>query len=554
MSTLYRKYRPQNFKEVVGQNHIKITLSHEIEAGKIAHAYLFCGPRAVGKTTLSRVFAKSVNCLERKEGTHESCGKCSNCLEISDGSSIDIIEIDAASHTGVDNVRENIINASRITPSKSKYKVFIIDEVHMLSISAFNALLKILEEPPKHVIFILCTTEIHKVPSTIVSRCQRFDFKKIGMSDVITKLSYIAQKEELDIDKKVLEMIAKKSEGHMRDAESIFGQIISISGTKKISKEDAELIVPSSTFEEAVSLVSFLSLKDVAKSIILVNKMLDDGINLKNFLDDLIEVLRKMMFIKINPSLDNKVGAELGENIDAEILKILKTIELEQIVSSIEYFSDAKLKLKNSFIIQLPIEIAIIKICNKATSQNVEVQTKKIVNNQAISSATSNTIKIDTDIIENNTNSGANINLEQINAKWSEVLMQIKKINHSLVLVVQASKPKEIVGSTLRLSTKYKFHKDRIEDISIKILLEKVLHSVFGRKIQVEAVVDENLEIQNNKTENKTSPASENIPSELSVGTNVSGPTSGGEQSGEKKDNNMMNNLLKNFGGKVVNG
>ena len=550
MTTLYRKYRPQNFKEVVGQNHIKITLSHEIEAGKIAHAYLFCGPRAVGKTTLSRVFAKSVNCLDRKEGSHESCGKCANCLEISNGSSIDIIEIDAASHTGVDNVRENIINASRITPSKSKYKVFIIDEVHMLSISAFNALLKILEEPPKHIIFILCTTEIHKVPSTIVSRCQRFDFKKIGMSDVIAKLSYIAQKEGLDIDKKVLEMIAKKSEGHMRDAESLFGQIISISNTKKISKEDAELIVPSSTFEEAVSLVNFLSSGDVAKSIILVNKLLDDGINLKNFLDDLIEVLRKMMFVKVNPSLDNKVGIELGENMDSEISKILKNMELGQIITSIEYFSDAKLKLKNSFIIQLPIELAIIKICNKPIQQNVEPQIKKPVANQVLNVSTNNTSKADADIIEKTVDTGVNINLEQINAKWSEVLLQIKKINHSLVLVIQASKPKEVIGSTLRLSTKYKFHKDRIEDISIKVLLEKVLHGVFGKKILVEAVVDENLETQDIKTENRDVP----IPGEGSSSAVIpDGQTEKVIQTEEKKDNKMMNNLLKNFGGKVVN-
>src|SRR3989339_1510562 len=177
---LYRKYRPKNFSDVTNQNHIKITLQHEIESNHLGHAYLFCGPRGTGKTTLARLLAKAVNCLDLKNN-YEPCNECDSCKEILEHRSLDIIEIDAASHTGVDNVRENIINNARFTPAKSKYKVFIIDEVHMLSISAFNALLKILEEPPKEVIFILCTTEVHKIPATIISRCQRFDFKRISV-------------------------------------------------------------------------------------------------------------------------------------------------------------------------------------------------------------------------------------------------------------------------------------------------------------------------------------------------------------------------------------
>ncbi len=539
MSTLYRKYRPQNFKEVVGQNHIKITLSHEIEAEKIAHAYLFCGPRAVGKTTLARVFAKSINCLDRKKGAYESCGVCSNCLDVNEAKSIDLIEIDAASHTGVDNVRENIINASRVTPSKSKYKVFIIDEVHMLSISAFNALLKILEEPPQHVIFILCTTEVHKIPSTIISRCQRFDFKKINISDMVSKLSYISQKENLDIDKKVLEAIARKSDGYMRDAESLFGQVISVSGSKKITKEDAELIVPSNTYEEAVSLVEFLSAKDVAKSILLVNKLLNDGINLVNFLDDLIEVLRKLMFVKINPSLDGKVGTELGENLEQSITKISKKIELNQVISSIEKFLEAKLKIKNSFIVQLPLEVAIIKICSTAPIQSSYPEPTKTISSSNTEKITTPSNETSSPAIEKTLEPSASISLEEINSRWSEVLTQIKKINHSLVLVIQASKPKEIVGSTLRLSTKYKFHKDRIEDISIKALIENVLHGIFGRKLVVEAIVDEQLQTKTPVAEKKE--------------VNIPGESLDNENSEKGKDSNMMNNLLKTFGGKVIN-
>ena len=184
---LYRKYRPVRFSDLVGQNHIRITLQNELEQDRVAHAYLFSGPRGVGKTTTARLLAKAVNCKDRKDS--EACEKCDFCKEISQGKSLDVIEIDAASHTGVDNVRENIIENSRFTPQRLKYKVFIIDEVHMLSLSAFNALLKTLEEPPEHVIFILATTEIHRVPETIISRCQRFDFKRVSVDDLVKRMS-----------------------------------------------------------------------------------------------------------------------------------------------------------------------------------------------------------------------------------------------------------------------------------------------------------------------------------------------------------------------------
>ncbi|MBU4256908.1 DNA polymerase III subunit gamma/tau, partial [Patescibacteria group bacterium] len=313
MATLYRKYRPQNFEEVVGQNHIKLTLEHEIESGKIAHAYLFCGPRAVGKTTLARVLAKAINCKDRKEGAFEPCNECEICREITGGRALDIIEIDAASHTGVDNVRENIIASARVAPSRCKYKVFVIDEAHMLSISAFNALLKTIEEPPANVIFILCTTEVHKVPTTIISRCQRFDFKRISVTDIVKKLNYIVKNEGIKIDKKILEAIARQSEGHMRDAESLLGQIVSVGG-KEITSEEADLVIPRSDLGEAVNLVGCLAKKDGGGGIKLINNLIDEGIDLKSFAGDLIEILRRMLLFKISPGLTQRLGMELGES------------------------------------------------------------------------------------------------------------------------------------------------------------------------------------------------------------------------------------------------
>ena len=270
---LYRKYRPQTFAEIVGQNHVKVTLENEIATGKIAHAYLFSGPRGLGKTTIARLIAKSVNCLSRKDGQSEPCNHCEACQEILDSRSLDVIEIDAASHTGVDNVRENIIANARFTPTNRKFKVFIIDEVHMLSISAFNALLKTLEEPPAHALFILATTEVHKIPQTIISRCQHFDFRKVSINDLVERLATIVKKEKRVLDQEVLERIARWSEGGVRDADSLLGQLLALN-EKVITKQHAELVLPASHFNLVFELVSNLIKNDTASSLILVNQLI----------------------------------------------------------------------------------------------------------------------------------------------------------------------------------------------------------------------------------------------------------------------------------------
>src|SRR3989339_2047478 len=294
MSTLYRKYRPQKFSELIGQNHIKITLQHELERGEIGHAYLFCGPRGLGKTTTARLFAKAVNCVNRKDGESEPCNKCNSCTSIMTGNSVDMIEIDAASHTGVDNVRENIIENARFAPSRLKYKVFIIDEVHMLSTSAFNALLKTLEEPPAHAIFILATTEAQKLPATIISRCQRFNFKKVGFDNMIERLEGICKSEKIKVDKKVLERIVNKSDGCVRDAESLLGQILSLD-LKNISSEDAEMILPTSNIGSILEFINLILDKQAAAGVEMIQKLIDDGVNLEQFAYDTIEALRLAM-------------------------------------------------------------------------------------------------------------------------------------------------------------------------------------------------------------------------------------------------------------------
>lgn len=533
MSTLYRKYRPQTFGDVINQNHIKITLQNEIQAGKIAHAYLFCGPRAVGKTTIARVFAKAVNCEKRKEGGFEPCNKCENCLSIFENRNLDVIEIDAASHTGVDNVRENIIALTRISPSNNKYKVFIIDEVHMLSASAFNALLKTIEEPPSHAIFILCTTEIHKVPTTIISRCQRFDFKRIGVSEITKKLSDIAKSEKIKIDKNVLEDIARHSEGHMRDAESLLGQVISIGGAE-ITREEADLVIPRSDMNEIVNLIEFLGKKDAAAGIKIINNLVDGGVDLKSFTSDLIEILRKILIGKISPNLIEKLAMELGESLEIKLNQASKDLSIGKIILFINKFSEAREKLKTSFIIQLPLELAIAELCY------IHEGEAKPFNKMEQSNPTPLIQEVQKTAPEF---SGGDLNKEEVSGRWSEVLVKVKKYNHSLSFILRACQPGEIKENRLCLMFKYKFHKDRVSDPQIKVLVEKVLSEVFGKNLSVEAMIDESLEIAG------VNGAPNVVMSEFEKKEKVDDSP----KSEDNSKNPTIDNLLKTFGGKIVN-
>lgn len=536
MATLYRKYRPQNWKEVVGQNHIKITLEHEISSGKLAHAYLFCGPRAVGKTTVARVLAKSVNCPKRPEGQSEPCNECQSCQDITIGKNLDIIEIDGASHTGVDNVRENIIAAARVSPGNSKFKVFIIDEVHMLSISAFNALLKVLEEPPADVIFILCTTEVHKIPATIISRCQRFDFKRISVSDIAKKLLYITNKEGIKIDSEILESVARHSEGHMRDAESYLGQIVAIGGNEITAKE-ADLVIPRSDLAEALKLISFLAKKDASSAIGLINKIIDEGVDLKKFISDTIEIMRKLMLSKISPALADKLSVELGESLEKKVSIISQDLEVGSILIWIDKFSIVKNKTKDSFIAQLPAEIAIVEICSSppAARETSGFSAAPPAPSQAGPVGGANTSTVNKTQI-----SSQALKKEEIILRWHEVLAKVKQHNHSLSFILRVCEPRDVNGKKLCLAFKYKFHKDRIGDSNIKSLVEKILYEVYGQPLIVEAVIDENIEIKEQDNGAKKAP---DIPMPENVKNNGAN---------SEKDENTLQNLIKNFGGKIV--
>lgn len=542
MPTLYRKYRPQNFKEVVGQNHIKITLEQEIKSGKVAHAYLFCGPRAVGKTTLARVLAKAINCEKRKDTSAEPCDDCPTCLSITHGRSLDVMEIDAASHTKVEEVREDIIPNARVSPSGSKYKVFIIDEVHMLSAQAFNALLKTIEEPPTYVIFILCTTEVHKVPLTIISRCQRFDFKRISVNDVVKKLTYIVQAEQVKVEKNILEAIARQADGHMRDAESLLGQIIAIGGAV-ITQEEADLVIPRSDLNEIINLIGLLIKKDAAGGIRLVNQLMDEGVDFKIFIKDTIEILRKLMLIKINPGLVSKLALEMGEAIELKISQLAQDLNVEQILAFMEKFIKVSNEIKADFIKQLSLEMAIVEICTAAVAPKNQPSFGRTAASPKFAPLRAGFGPVKPAGEKTAETSGPiNITNEQIMEKWNEVLAKVKQYNHSLSFILRVCQPRNLVGHQLCLAFKYKFHRDRVSETAIKNIIEKVLNQVFEAQIFIEAVVDENLEV-----------AAAKLVSDEPLDLKKSRPNNAvGRAPAQGEQGNMIDNLLKTFGGKIV--
>ena len=494
MSTIYRKYRPQQFADVIGQEHIIKTITNEITTDKIAHAYLFSGPRGTGKTTLARLLAKAVNCPDRKKNDYEPCGACQSCTEITAGHSIDIMEIDAASHTGVDNVRENIIDNAQFKPTKSKYKVFIIDEVHMLSTSAFNALLKTLEEPPSHVIFVLATTEQHKLPATIISRCQRFNFKRVGYDDMMKRLAEICKSEKIKVDKKVLERIINKSDGCMRDAESLLGQVLSLD-LKDIGPEDAEMILPTSNIETVLEFIDFIFDKQTSSAIKMIQNLVADGVNLEQFAYDALEALRLIMVMQVDPQTKNMSTDYSNETIKT-IRKISAKIYPLQLVKMIESLISRRRDIKSAPMPQLPLELFVIEFTcdqpenSKLSPTMAEPTTTKKENlpeeHKQPQHTITQTIK---DTISTFTHKPIKTTLEEMKNKWEEIIQAVAKENHSLGFILKMCDVQAVTDGGLHLTVPYSFHKDKLDEIKTKKTIEKTLTDFFSEHIQLRCEV-----------------------------------------------------------------
>lgn len=352
-----RKYRPIDFKSVVGQEHITTTLQNAIQNQHLAQAFLFCGPRGVGKTTCARILAKTINCENPQKNT-EACGECSSCVSFQNSSSFNIYELDAASNNSVDDIR-NLVEQVRYAPQKGDYKVYIIDEVHMLSAAAFNAFLKTLEEPPKYAIFILATTEKHKILPTILSRCQIFDFNRIQVKDISNHLEGIAQKEAVDYEQEALRLIATKADGALRDALSIFDLIVTYSAGKKVTYQETIDNLHILDYDYYFKVVDTLLEENISKVLLIFDEILKKGFDGHNFIVGLSEHFRELMVIKDPATIDL---LEVSDATKERYLEQTKTVSVSFLLSALSIANLCDINYKMSKNQRLHVELALMKM------------------------------------------------------------------------------------------------------------------------------------------------------------------------------------------------
>ncbi|MDO8529556.1 MAG: DNA polymerase III subunit gamma/tau [bacterium] len=586
--TLYRKYRPQKFSDVIGQNHIVQTVTNAIKNDRIGHAYLFTGPRGTGKTSMARLFAKAINCANSKES--EPCLECENCKNIQDGRSLDIIEIDAASNTGVDNIRE-LRETIKLPPTRAKYKVYIIDEVHMLSSGAFNALLKTLEEPPAHVIFILATTEIHKVPETILSRCQRFDFVRLSLENIVKKLSSIAKSEDVKIEKNALEMIAVSAEGGMRDAESLLAQVIALED-KNITAKEVEEILGTTDRQSVEKMAELLLEKNIPEALGLVNSITNEGYNLEVFNKSLLNYLRQLLVISVDEKLAETFTLELTAEQLEKTQKIAKN-KTAPLLKLLENFSEIQNKIKSSFIPQLPLEMAIVKLANyeyheespqikpspvaaehpkvpspkpEIKKENYEVEIEKPKVKEDINEI-KEIAEIKNNKSDNSTDSSfvkeSDISINQVTGIWNNLIREVKPFNHSLSAFLVNCQPTEIKDNCLIIVTKYKFYKDKLGEAQNKLTIENALAKLLEvKKMRIRILSEDEAGIKINPVKypvetgyaegvfNRVNPTPYRGAVPPEAGFNRVNPPSA--PSKPKETSSLLNDALEMMGGKIV--
>ncbi len=506
---LYRVWRPKNFEDVVGQGHITRTLQNAIMQDKFTHAYLFSGPRGTGKTSAAKIFAKAVNC--ERSPSLEPCNECAACRGIQDGSISDVVEIDAASNNGVEQIRD-IRDKVKYAPSVATYKVYIIDEVHMLSIGAFNALLKTLEEPPKHVIFILATTEPHKIPLTIISRCQRFDFKRISQQAMVDRMAHITREENVAISTQALEMVALAAEGGMRDALSLLDQAISYS-EEEVTVEDVLAVTGSVSQQNLATIVQVMYDKNVQQALVEVDQLIQTGKDPGRFVFDLIYFLRDILLYQTASNLENVLERAIVDDRFKELTGKIDAIWLQ---SAIKELNACQQEIKWTNSPKVFIEIAILKICqqeaeqSESTSNDYEqllqkismlenklkempkqiVEQEKRPQQQRRSTPSRNNYNVPYDRIRHVLTEASKDLIKQVRTKWPNIMETLKKRSAPAHATIQNSKPSAASPNFIILAFRYEIHCSLA--LEHKQTIELVLSEVLGHEISFIPIPEEN--------------------------------------------------------------
>jgi DNA polymerase-3 subunit gamma/tau len=486
---LYRKWRPQTLAEVVGQEPITQTLRHAVESGRIAHAYLFCGPRGTGKTSTARILAKVVNCSNQAQG--EPCNTCNICRSITEGRALDVIEIDAASNRGIDEVR-SLREKVNYAPSLAPYKVYIIDEVHMLTEAASNALLKTLEEPPPCVIFVLATTEPHKVIPTIVSRCQRFNFRRLSQTAIIGKLELICQKENIHVGFESLKLVAEAATGSLRDAENILQQLITYYGNQ-INLDQVETALGLTDDQRVKQLAKHIVNKNISAGLEVINSANSDGIDLCQFNLQLVKYLRGLLLVK--SKCEEAIGAT-SEDL-SEMKELVATSTLEYLLRVAKLFSSVD--FRSDSYSTLPLELALIDCAlSSMTGQEEPTPTEPLEAGEVTESSQEPIQAVqeaEIPVVASSTEAShikVPQDIDEVRSQWRRFIQSLRGEGSSGNLdafLRSACKPVSLEGDILTLGFYYPFHKEKIEDPKYRHLIERKLREVFGQTYTIKCIL-----------------------------------------------------------------